>query len=118
MSFRIQKLEKADKTNNYVSKTVRLSDNIYSNYCKLAQETSYSINTLIIAALKFSYNNTNLLNKNNNKNNNIPITIRIPKKLDEQYNKLAKNNSKSFNSILLSALEIAFEELEIDDTLF
>lgn len=118
MSFRIQKLEKADKTNNYISKTVRLSDNVYSNCSKLAKETSYSINTLIIAALKFSYTNTNLLNKTDNKNNNIPITIRIPKKLDEQYNKLAKKSSKSFNSILLSALEIAFEELEIDTTLF
>lgn len=57
------------------------------------------------------------MDKNNKQDANIARTIRFPQDLFDDYTELAQNSGHSFNSLVLSAMRYAYNNLEIDDRL-
>ena len=55
------------------------------------------------------------IDKINKQGNNIPRTIRFPEDLFNDYNKLSEETGVSFNSLVLSAMRYAYNDLEVED---
>lgn len=43
---------------------------------------------------------------------NVPMTVRFPEDIYNEYKKLSEQSNQSFNSIVISALRYALEDLE------
>lgn len=43
---------------------------------------------------------------------NIPMTVRFPEEIYNEYKKISEESNQSFNSIVISALRYALENLE------
>lgn len=54
----------------------------------------------------------NKIEKINKSDANISMTIRFPEDLHKQYKELSKNSNQSFNSIVISALRYAIDNIE------
>lgn len=46
---------------------------------------------------------------------NIPMTVRFPEEIYNEYKKISEESNQSFNSIVISALRYALENLEKED---
>lgn len=55
--FKVNRIEKINKSKANVSLTVRFPEDIYSEYKKLADESNQSFNSIIISALRYSLEN-------------------------------------------------------------
>ena len=52
------------------------------------------------------------IEKINKLKTNVPITIRFPEDIYEEYKKLSEESNQSFNSLVISALRYSLENLE------
>ena len=52
------------------------------------------------------------IEKINKSKANVPITIRFPEDIYEEYKKLSEESNQSFNSLVISALRYSLENLE------
>ena len=57
MSFKVEKIEKVNKTQQSKPITVRFPEDIYNEYKKLSKETNQSFNSIIISALRYCLDN-------------------------------------------------------------
>ncbi len=55
--FKVNKIEKVNKSKANVPMTVRFPEDIYNEYKKLSEESGQSFNSLIISALRYSLEN-------------------------------------------------------------
>lgn len=46
---------------------------------------------------------------------NIPMTVRFPEEIYNEYKKISEESNQSFNSIVISALRYALENLEKEE---
>ena len=53
--FKIQKLDKANKQNANIARTIRFPEELFNNYVKVAEDTGVSFNSLVISAMKYAY---------------------------------------------------------------
>ena len=52
------------------------------------------------------------IEKVNKTNSNVPMTIRFPEDIYNEYKKLSEDSNQSFNSLVISALRYSLENLE------
>ena len=52
------------------------------------------------------------IEKMNKTKANIPMTVRFPEEIYNEYKKLSEESNQSFNSLVISALRYALENLE------
>lgn len=55
--FKVNKIEKVNKTKANVPMTVRFPEDIYNEYKELSEESNQSFNSLIISALRYALEN-------------------------------------------------------------
>lgn len=55
--FKVNKIEKINKSKANVSMTVRFPEDIYNEYKNLSEESGQSFNSLVISALRYSLEN-------------------------------------------------------------
>lgn len=55
--FKIDKIEKVNKSKANVPMTVRFPEDIYNNYKQLSEDSNQSFNSLIISALRYALQN-------------------------------------------------------------
>ncbi len=53
--FKIQKLDKVNKQNANIARTIRFPEDLFNDYNKLAQETGVSFNSLVLSAMRYAY---------------------------------------------------------------
>lgn len=53
--FKIQKLDKVNKQNANIARTIRFPEDLFYDYNKLAQETGVSFNSLVLSAMRYAY---------------------------------------------------------------
>lgn len=54
------------------------------------------------------------IEKINKSKANIPMTVRFPEDIYDEYKKLSEESNQSFNSIVISALRYSLEHLDKD----
>ena len=52
------------------------------------------------------------IEKVNKSKANVPMTVRFPEDIYNEYKKISEQSNQSFNSIVISALRYALEDLE------
>lgn len=55
--FKVNKIEKVNKSKANVPMTVRFPEDIYNEYKRLSEESNQSFNSLVISALRYSLDN-------------------------------------------------------------
>lgn len=55
--FKVNRIEKINKSKANVSITVRFPEDIYNVYKKLSEESNQSFNSLVISAMRYSLDN-------------------------------------------------------------
>lgn len=55
--FKVNKIEKVNKSKANVPMTVRFPEDIYNEYKKLSEDSGQSFNSLVISALRYSLEN-------------------------------------------------------------
>ncbi len=53
--FKVQKVEKVNKQNANIPRTIRFPEDLFNDYNKLAQETGVSFNSLVLSAMRYAY---------------------------------------------------------------
>ena len=53
--FKIQKLDKVNKQNANIPRTIRFPEDLFNDYNNLAQETGVSFNSLVLSAMRYAY---------------------------------------------------------------
>lgn len=53
--FKIQKIDKVNKQQANIPRTIRFPEDVFNNYNKLSQDTGISFNSLVISAMKYAY---------------------------------------------------------------
>lgn len=54
--FKVQKIDKNNKTNANTSRTIRFPDDLYEAYKDLSKTTGHSFNSLVLSAMRYAYN--------------------------------------------------------------
>lgn len=62
--FKIQKIEKVNKQDANIPRTIRFPEDIFNEYNKIANETGVSFNSLVISALRYAYKNLEIEDNN------------------------------------------------------
>ena len=62
--FKIQKIEKVNKQDANIPRTIRFPEDIFNEYNKIATETGVSFNSLVISALRYAYKNLEIEDNN------------------------------------------------------
>ena len=57
MSFKVEKIEKVNKSKSTKPITVRFPEDVYNEYKKLSNESNQSFNSIVISALRYSLDN-------------------------------------------------------------
>lgn len=55
MSFKIQKIDKSNKKETNIPRTVRFPEDLYNIYCSLSEKTGHSFNSLVLSAMRYAY---------------------------------------------------------------
>ena len=55
--FKVNKIEKINKSKANVPMTVRFPEDIYNEYKKLSEESNQSFNSIVISALRYCLDN-------------------------------------------------------------
>lgn len=55
--FKVNKIEKVNKSKANVPMTIRFPEDIYIEYKKLSEESNQSFNSIVISALRYSLKN-------------------------------------------------------------
>lgn len=66
--FEIHKLEKVNKQNANIPRTIRFPEDLFNDYNKLAQDTGVSFNSLVLSAMRYAYNDLKIVDNSKNKN--------------------------------------------------
>ncbi len=53
--FKIQKLDKVNKSNANIPRTIRFPQDLFDDYNSLAKETGISFNSLVLSAMRYAY---------------------------------------------------------------
>lgn len=62
--FKIQKIDKANKQNANIPRTIRFPEDLFSDYNKLSSETGISFNSLVIEAMRYAYKDLQIEDNN------------------------------------------------------
>lgn len=62
--FKIQKIDKVNKQDANIPRTIRFPEDIFNEYNKIANETGVSFNSLVISALRYAYKNLQIEDNN------------------------------------------------------
>jgi len=55
--FKVNKIEKINKSKANVPMTIRFPEDVYTSYKKLSEESNQSFNSIVISALRYSLEN-------------------------------------------------------------
>lgn len=55
--FKVNKIEKINKSKANVPMTIRFPEDIYNEYKKLSEESNQSFNSIVISALRYALEN-------------------------------------------------------------
>lgn len=53
--FKIQKLDKVNKSNANIPRTIIFPQDLFDDYNSLAKETGISFNSLVLSAMRYAY---------------------------------------------------------------
>ena len=53
--FKIQKLDKVNKQNANIPRTIRFPEDLFNDYTKLAKDTGVSFNSLVLSSMRYAY---------------------------------------------------------------
>ena len=62
--FKIQKIDKVNKQNANIPRTIRFPEDVFNEYNKIANETGVSFNSLVISALRYAYKDLEIEDNN------------------------------------------------------
>ena len=65
--FKIQKLDKVNKSNANIPRTIRFPQDLFDDYNNLAQETGISFNSLVLSAMRYAYKDLEIDDHSNSK---------------------------------------------------
>lgn len=65
--FEIQKVEKVNKQNANIPRTIRFPEDIFNDYNKLASETGLSFNSLVLSAMRYAYKDLKIVDNSKSK---------------------------------------------------
>lgn len=66
--FKIQKLDKVNKQNANIPRTIRFPEDLFNDYNKLSQDTGVSFNSLVLSAMRYAYKNLQIEDNSKSKN--------------------------------------------------
>lgn len=66
--FKIQKLDKVNKQNANIPRTIRFPEDLFNDYNKLSQDTGVSFNSLVLSAMRYAYKNLQIEDNSKFKN--------------------------------------------------
>lgn len=53
--FKIQKMDKNNKQDANIARTIRFPQDLFDDYTKLAQTSGHSFNSLVLSAMRYAY---------------------------------------------------------------
>lgn len=62
--FKIQKLDKINKANANIPRTIRFPEDLFNTYTKLSNETGVSFNSLVLEAMRYAYKDLEIESNN------------------------------------------------------
>ena len=62
--FIIQKLDKVNKTEANIARTVRFPEDLFNDYTELSNKTGVSFNSLVLEAMRYAYKNLKIEENN------------------------------------------------------
>ncbi len=65
--FKIQKIDKVNKADANVARTIRFPEDLFDEYNKISDDTGVSFNSLVISAMRYALNDLEIEENNNNK---------------------------------------------------
>ena len=55
--FKIQKVDKINKSSANIPRTIRFPEDLFNDYNKLSDDTGISFNSLVLEAMRYAYKN-------------------------------------------------------------
>ena len=55
--FKIQKVDKINKSSANIARTIRFPEDLFTDYNKLSDDTGISFNSLVLEAMRYAYKN-------------------------------------------------------------
>lgn len=65
--FKIQKLDKVNKSNANIPRTIRFPQDLFDDYNNLSNETGVSFNSLVLSAMRYAYKDLEIDDNSNSK---------------------------------------------------
>ena len=62
--FKLQKIDKVNKSNANIPRTIRFPEDLFESYNNLSKETGISFNSLVLEAMKYAYKNLKIEDNN------------------------------------------------------
>ena len=62
--FKIQKVDKVNKSSANISRTIRFPEDLFEDYSKLSDETGVSFNSLVLEAMRYAYKDLEIESNN------------------------------------------------------
>lgn len=62
--FKIQKVDKINKSSANIPRTIRFPEDLFNDYNKLSEETGVSFNSLVLEAMRYAYKNLEIESNN------------------------------------------------------
>ena len=62
--FKIQKVDKVNKSSANIPRTIRFPEDLFNDYNKLSEETGVSFNSLVLEAMRYAYKNLEIESNN------------------------------------------------------
>lgn len=53
--FKIQKMDKHNKNNANIARTIRFPEDLFNHYSELSEKTGHSFNSLVLSAMRYAY---------------------------------------------------------------
>lgn len=62
--FKIQKVDKVNKSSANIPRTIRFPEDLFNDYNKLSEETGVSFNSLVLEAMRYAYKDLKIESNN------------------------------------------------------
>lgn len=62
--FKIQKVDKINKSSANIARTIRFPEDLFNDYNKLSDDTGISFNSLVLEAMRYTYKNLEIESNN------------------------------------------------------
>lgn len=62
--FKIQKIDKINKSSANIPRTIRFPEDLFNDYNKLSDDTGISFNSLVLEAMRYAYKNLEIESNN------------------------------------------------------